>query len=257
MLEIKSIDLENSLFYGIHYHQEWLKETRNPKEEAKILQKILETGFIASKRNLQKILTEEEYENVEKYGYMDWNKLDYVSVTFSLKMTSIYEAEIVKKMPELSDRSKDYDNFIYHFYKKFPTIVLDLKLLEELQIRPLPYNKCIGEIQIKDKIPTSYFKGIMLPNILTCKKIEEIVTSEDLLDKSLTLIKENFLEWSEEEFMEKYYEEVILFENVLKFTHSSLKLFHTETGEPILSLEEILNRLRNLKNALHNRGFHL
>lgn len=240
--------MDEYLFYGIKAHQEMYLESRKPKEEAYILKKILETGFIASRKYLKEILTKNEYEFMERFSVMNWNDMDNVSITSSIKSNIIYGRSLLEMY---SDVEEDSTIFSYnHYIRKFPSIILNPLLLTELAMRLEPYRKHIGEIQIADKIPMKYFIGIALPNINLNFFLNRVIDSFDILNVFENKIKQDLIDISEEEFVQKYYQNVIIFENVLLEMGFNFKLYHTETGEEILSLNDEIEYVRNLKRKI-------
>lgn len=238
------IDLDKYLYYGVKVHQEMYYEDRKPQEEAYRVKKILETGFIASRKYLKEILTRSEYDIMKNFSCANWNGINNVSITATPKSKLIYDERDSGFME--NDNALAYN----HYIKKFPSIVLNPLLLKELHIRPEPYNKHIGEIQIEDKIPSTYFVGIMIPNILSESFLEEIIITSDHLDGALKMVKNDLLELTEEEFVYKYYKDAILFENVLKETNSTLPLYHTETGLSILQSNDMLDVVNKVKKKV-------
>lgn len=58
--------------------------------------------------------------------------------------------------------------------------------------------------------------------------------------------REDLLKLSKEEFVRKYYKKIMLFEEVLKETDSSLKLYYID-GRPILTSEERIEQVAKIK----------
>lgn len=85
-----------------------------------------------------------------------------------------------------------------------------------------------GEIQIEDKILDNYFVGIALPNVNLNSSLEKAVEASNM---TLSTMIQNLVNFSEEEFVNKYYQDVILLERILQKTGSSLNFYHAETGE--------------------------
>lgn len=242
--------MDEYLFYGIKAHQEMYLERRKPKEEAYILKKILETGFIASRKYLKEILSKNEYEFMEQFCVMNWNDMDNVSITSSLKSNIIYGRSLLGIYSDIEENSTTFS--YNHYIRKFPSIILNPLLLTELSMRPEPYRKHIGEVQIVDKIPMEYFVGIALPNINLNSFLSRVIDSFDILNVFENEIKLDFIDISEEEFVQKYYQDVIIFENVLHEMGFNLKLYHTESGEEILSSNDEIEYIRDLKRKIRH-----
>ncbi len=245
---MEKLKMDDYLFHSIRAHQEMYMEKRKPKEEAYLLKKTLEAGFIASRKYLREILTKNEYEFIERFTSMNWNGMNNVSIAYNHKST-LYGGSL----SEVHSDVEDSPAFAYnHYVKKFPSIILNSILLQELSMRPEPYKKHIGEIQIEDKIPMKYFVGIALPNIKLNFFLNRVINCFDVLTDFENKMKLDFMCTSVEEFIKNYYQEVILFEGVLQETGSNLKLYHTETGEEILSSSNEIEYVRDLKKKLNS-----
>lgn len=239
---MKKLNMDDYLFHGIKPYK-WKHFEEREQEEAEILRQILNDGFIGSRKYLREILSKEDYESLRKFKRTNWNGIDYVSIT-----------------PYLSKILKDYywldstdDEIAYNDYiRKYPSIILDSKLLTELSRNLHCYNTQPGEIQIKDKIPVDYFVGIMIPYIDLNSRFDRILTSsyhssDCGLPSWYDTAKQDLLELTTEKFVNKYYQVVILFERVLQETNFHLNLYHTETGRPILSSSEEMKFVEKVK----------
>lgn len=236
----KKLNIDDYLYHGINAY---FYEGYNSKieEESEILRTILNNKFILSRIFLKDILEKDKWEILELKRTVEYYvKENSVSIYFTRN------SRILDDFDRKYYLNPYWDNnhfFAYYSYKDKPSIILDTKLLKDL---PRIYSKWImpGEIQIENKIPDNYFVGIALPNINLNYLIEKAI---DDSDATLRGIKEDLSVLSEEEFVRKYYQDVILFEKVLQETGSNLRLYHTETGEEIMSQSDEIKYIKELK----------
>lgn len=237
---VKKLNMDDYLFHGIsaYFYDGYSSKI---EEESEIFRTILNTKFIGSRKYLEKILENDKRERLELVR----------SVRYYVKENSV--SIYFTRYSNIKDFSSYYsgsywDNnpfFAYYAYKNKPSIILNAKLLENL---PCIYSKwgMPGEIQIQDKIPIDYFVGIALSNINLNSSIDRAIESTDTTTKNTSWYLD-LMHLSEEEFVNKYYQDVILFERVLKETGYSLKLYHTETGEEIMSQNDEIEHIKVLK----------
>lgn len=158
---MEKLNVNQYLYHGI---QPWdsFFNCQKPTESIEILEKILNKGFLAPRKILKEILTDEEYKLLNIARGLNWNKDDYVSIVPTL------HPEIEGLHSVLEDYScldEDAIGFSYNFYvKQFPSIVLDSRLLQELKVNEKG-NRFIVEIQIEGKIPNDYFVAITFPKM--------------------------------------------------------------------------------------------
>lgn len=76
---MRKINLNQYFFHGMEPWDNFFNH-KKPKSSIEILEKILNTGYIASRRLLKEILSEEEYKLLDMTRGMNWNKNDYVSI---------------------------------------------------------------------------------------------------------------------------------------------------------------------------------
>ena len=253
---MEKIDLNQYLFHGL---EPWSSFFNNKKtiDSIEILQKILNTGFIASRNILKNILSEEEYRLLDMGRGMNWNKDNYVSIVPTIHP----EIEGIHSVLEDFDYlQEDFDGLAYNFYvKKFPSIVLDSKLLQELQVNKDQGPRFIGEIQIRDRISSNYFVGITLPEVPDFDLFFEYMNLVNSKSNGLSELEynswykeasEELFNLTEEEFVRKYYKTVMLFEKVLTKTDSNLKLYHADTGIQIPSSTEKMEEVEKIKKKL-------
>lgn len=243
---MEKLNMDDYLFHGISaYYQEGYSS--NIEEESEILNSILKTKYIASRQYLEDILDDNKREKLELIRTVEYYvKENSVSIYFT-------------RHTNVSDYASFYtssywDNnlyFAYYSYKNKPSIILNANLLEK---NSRIYSKWImsGEIQIKDKIPLQYFVGIALPNIKLNYFLNRTKNSFDIPTEFESQMKLDFMNLPVEEFVDTYYQEVILFERVLQETGIRLPLYHTETGERILSSSEEIEYVRGLKKTMRS-----
>ena len=243
---IENLKMDNYLFHSIKpYHlkiegSESIHE-KYIKYSCEIMKKILKTGAILPRNDLKKILTEEEYTIFEKDHHINWNKNNNVSISFH---------------PNKLDFNSD-ENAFETYVKRYPTFILNTELLNHLSICKHPYRKMIDEIQIEEKIPTSYIVGIALPNIYLEEHLHEMkeyikkpIKCEKNYPYYLDMMKEDLKKEKTEKFLKDYYLEVIILEEMLNEINSNLRLYHTLTGIPITSSNELLIKIKELQRQL-------
>jgi len=250
---MESLNLDQYLFHGIEsykssffYNGRYVKE----EEEARILKQILNTGFLASRKLLKDILSEEEYKLLVMLSDMNWNGEKYVSIVpTSYPQIGGIDSALDDSICQLEDsRRKTYNYYV----TEHASLVLDAKLLRELPVNHNPGPKMAGEIQIEEKIPSDYFIGVTLPELTrTDAFLNYLMTGDESIEIGYQSWYENaqvdILRLTEEEFVQKYYKKVILFEEVLKEANSNLKLYHTETGKPIMTSTERMEQIKKFK----------
>lgn len=253
---MEKIDLNQYLFHGL---EPWKCFFSNKKtiDSIEVLQKILNTGYIASRKLLKNIFPEEEYRLLDMGRGMNWNKDNYVSIvpTIHPEIEGIHSV-----LEDFVDLQENFDGLAYNFYvKKFPSIVLDSKLLQELQVNEDQGPRFIGEIQIRDRISSNYFVGVTLPEAPDFDLFYEYMNlvnstsngqSEVEYNQWYKEASEDLFKLTEEEFVRKYYKTVMLFEEVLRKTDSNLNLYHADTGIQIPSSTEKMEELAKIKKKL-------
>lgn len=253
---MEKINLNQYLFHGLEPWKNFFsyKKTIGSIE---ILQKILNTGFIASRNLLKDILSEEEYRLLDMGRGINWNKDNYVSIVPTLhpEIEGIHSV-----LEDFIDFQENFNGLAYNFYvKKYPSIILDTKLLQELKVNEDQGPRFIGEIQIRDRIPSNYFVGVTLPEVPNFDLFFEYMNL--INSTSIELSEVEYSPWyeeaskdlfhlTEEEFVRKYYKTVILFEEILEKTASNLKLYHVNTGIQIPSSTEKMEEVGKFKKKL-------
>lgn len=218
---MEKLNLNEYLFHGLEPWNNFFN-SRKTKESIEILEAVLNTGFIASRRLLKEILSEEEYKLLDTARVLNWNKDDWVSI-----VPTIYpEIEgIHSVLEDYPGNSEVYQGFAYNYYiKEYPSIILDSKLLKELEVNEDEGPRFIGEIQVRDRISSDYFVGVTLPKP---PEIDSFLEYIDLVNSPnggtfkaeynswYMDAKEDLLKLSKEEFVRKYYKKIMLFEEVL------------------------------------------
>lgn len=249
---MRKINLNQYFFHGMEPWDNFFNH-KKPKSSIEILEKILNTGYIASRRLLKEILSEEEYKLLDMTRGMNWNKNDYVSIGPTIHP----EIEGIRSVLEdYPNETEDWHGFAYnHYIKEYPSIILDSKLLKELEVNEDEGPRFIGEIQVRDRISSDYFVGVTLPKP---PEIDSFLEYIDLVNSPnggtfkaeyklwYEEAREDLLKLSKEEFVRKYYKKIMLFEEVLKETDSSLKLYYID-GRPILTSEERIEQVAKIK----------
>jgi len=238
---MSNINMKEYLFHAIKPYD--LNSNDKIKDETKILINIITSGAIFSRRNLKKILPQDEWNKLCKGHRMNWNKLDWVSIASKKESTIDF----------IDNYTVDFAMAGMHAFHehivKYPSIILNPTLLHDLTIADC-WNEEIscqnGEIQVKDKIPYDYFVGIALP---------DIYNSSEIIEKSNsgyynTYLYQKLKELDIDDFLNTYYKEVIPFEKALKSINSTLPIYHTETGKPILSCNQELEKLAEVKSMI-------
>lgn len=242
------LNMNDYLFHGIsaYFYEGYSSKL---EEESEILRTILNTKFIASRKYLESILESDKRDVLELTRSVRYYVKDNSVSIYRTRNSSTFDDF------SLAYYSNSYwDNnpyFAYNTYKNYPSIILNSKILTEL---PRIYSKWImpGEIQIEDKISIDYFVGISLPCITLDSSLDKIIKNFDTV-KPLDYfsydnrMKEDLIHLSEEEFVLKYYQDVILFERVLQETKSNLKLYHTESGYLVKSSEQEIEFVSKIK----------
>lgn len=240
------LEMDQYLFHGIFACS---TDPDISKMEAKILRNILHFQMIASREILKTILSEEEYRKIVMKPTTNWNGNSYVSISTHTNKVSLFPGHFSGKINH--EYYPAYDLYV----NLRPSIILNYKLLKELPICGNPVNNMPGEIQIKDKIPSDYFIGITCPYASSLdsfldyiwKKFHQKNEYEFLdYDKWYMAAEDDLFKMSEEEFTHKYYDKVILFEEVLKETDSNLKLYYLD-GRPVLSSIEKIEQVAKIK----------
>jgi len=246
---VEKLNVNQYLYHGI---QPWdcFFNCRKPKESVEILEKILNTGYLAPRKLLKKTLTEEEYKLLHTTRGMNWNKDDYVSIVSTLHPEIKGLHSVLEDYDSLSE---DATGFAYNFYvKQFPSIVLDAHLLQELKVNE-EGNRFIGEIQIEGTIPSDYFVALTLPKI---PKMNLFFQYIDSLDGRITKTQcqqwndeeiEDLFQLTAEEFVCKYYKHVIMLEEVLRKANSNLKVYCADTGILVPSSTEQIKETEKMK----------
>ncbi len=244
---IENLKIDNYLFHSIKpYHlkiesrEKISIHERHIKYSCEIMKRILETGAILPRNELKELLSKEEYAVFEKDHHINWNQ-DY-NVSISIHPNKLH-----------SDFGSGETAFEF-YTKRHPSFILNPDLLKDLPICQKPYCKMIDEIQIAERIPTSYIVGIALPNINLEEHLKEL---EDSIKHPikwmkkypyyLDMMKEDLKKEQAEKFLKDYYLEVIYLENMLKDLNSDLKLYHTLTGAPITPSNELLITVKSLQ----------
>ncbi len=253
---MERINLNQHLFHGLvpwksyFYHEKYI-------DSAEVLQKILNTGLIASNKILKDILSDEEYTLLNMKRVMTWNKDDYVSIvpTIHPEIEGIHSA-----LEDFTYLQEDSKGLAYNFYVKgYPSIVLDSKLLKELEVNEDQGPCMIDEIQIKDRIPSNYFVGVTLPDVPDFDSFFEYMNLVNSTGNGQSQVKykpwydeasEDLFSLTEEEFVCKYYKPVMSFEDVLRKTHSNLKLYNVDTGIQIPSSLDKMREVEKVKKKL-------
>ncbi len=246
---MEKLNLNEYLFHGIEPWKDILG-SKMLMDSIVIFQKILNTGYIASRNLLKETLSEEEYKLLDMSGRMNWNKDDWVSVVPTLhpEIEGIHSIlEDFEYLPE------DFHGLAYNFYvQEYPAIVLDARLLKELQVNGDSGPRFLGEIQVKEKISSEYFVGVTIPELIQTDAFLNWLLTDD---KNIKIgyhpwyekAQVDVFDLTEEEFVQKYYKAVILFEEVLKETSPRLKLYHSETGQPIVTSTERREQIEKFK----------
>ncbi len=239
--------MDQYLFHGIFACS--IERDTSPVE-AEIMKDILNFKIIASRKILKTLLSEEDYyKRIIRRPTGNWNGDTYVSISTHVNRLSLFPGHFSGKVNNECLSS-------YKLYIQFkPAMILDSKLLKELPVCKEPANNMPGEIQVKDKIAIDYFVGITLPYASPLDsffdyiwKVSHLKNDYELIDYNSWYMdaKEDLLKLSEEEFINKYYKRVMLFEEVLKETGSSLKLYYID-GRPILTSEERIEQIAKIK----------
>ena len=252
------LNLERCLFHGLRAYG-YRYTSLAKKKEAEKLKKITATGCIASRKNLKRILSSDEYNTICDVN-TNWNEDDYVSITpFHTKQKN-FPAHRNGECVSTWDNS--YNIYVAHH----PAIILNSTLLENLSIRSNPNDNMLGEIQVKDKIPAEYFIGISLPGISNfdrclnasiariCAKNQERPTNwENWYDEYYQEIHYEMRENTPEQMAKKWYETLFIFEDALKSLSSPLKLYEEGTGKQIIfsdKMEEIEKMKKKVMSLL-------
>ena len=137
---MRKLDLHSVLFHGFAH---FLTDKRF-ELSLKRLDQILKSGAILSRNEQKKVLPTLGF-TPEAYCKILWNGEDYIS--------------ICKKSDE--DNPEYNTNSFFEFIGEYGIgLILDKKLLNELEIR---LSNCDdGEIQVKDKIDSKYFLGVLV-----------------------------------------------------------------------------------------------
>lgn len=111
---MEKLNLNKYLFHGM---ESWdnSSDGRKSMESIEILEKILNTGFIASRRLLKEILSEEEYKLLEKSHGINWNKNDWISIVPTLHPEIEGIHSVLEDYP---GNSEDCLGFAYNWYVK-------------------------------------------------------------------------------------------------------------------------------------------
>ncbi len=238
--------MDQYLFHGIFA---CAPERDTSNMEAEIIKSILNSKMIASRELLKTLLTEEEYKRIVMTPTENWNGDTHVSVSAHISKVTSFPGHFSGKINHECTPA-------YTLYIKFkPAIILNCRLLGELPVCQNPVNNMPGEIQIKDKVPSEYFEGILLPYGGSLDLFLDYIWKKhhpknewEILDyyRWYTDAEEDLFQLSEEEFVRKYYQKVMLFEEVLKETNSNLKLYQID-GSPILTSTKRLDQIEKLK----------
>lgn len=237
-----NINMKEYLFHAIKPYE--LNSNDKIKDEIKNLINIITSGAIFSRRNLKKILSEDEWNKLCKGHRMNWNKLDWVSIA-SKKDSTINFIDNYTVDFAMAGMHAFHEHIV-----KYPSIILNPMLLQDLTIADCWDEEIScqnGEIQVKDKIPCDYFVGIALPNVYDSSEIIDKSTSEYSMYKYLY---QKLKELNIEDFLNIYYEDAILFEKALKDINSTLPVYHIETGKAILPCNQELEKLTEVKRMI-------
>lgn len=238
-----NINIKKYLFHAIRPYEFNLNYSEKMKEEIKILLNIITSGAIFSRRNLKEILSEEEWNRLDKGHWINWNKFDWVSIASKDDCTINY----------LDNYTDNFATGMHAFHEhilKYPSIILNSTLLSDLTIsgccdKEISCQK--GEIQVKDKIPCDYFIGVALPNIYDNSEILKKFNSENSIYYLLSM---ELRRLDIEDFLSINYEKAISFEKALKSINSTLPIYHIETGNPILPYNQELEKLAEVKRII-------
>lgn len=159
-LNMKSIDLEQVLFHGLAHILSPHKEEKSLSR----LDRILKCGAILS-RNYQELMLSELGLEQNKYAKIVWNGEDYIS--------------ICRKQGSKPDRTSEAFS---EFVESGISIILDSKILDDAELRVDKIQE--GEVQIKDTIPSSYFKGI---SVLFMSDKQTIERTQSFIDRGMSL----------------------------------------------------------------------
>lgn len=137
---MEKIDLHSVLFHGLAH----FLEDKRFDLSLKRLEQILKSGAILSRNEQKKILPTLGF-TPEDYCKILWNGEDYISICRKSNDDN----------PEYNTKS------FFQFIGEYGIgLILDKRLLNELKIR---LSNCDdGEIQVKDKIDSKYFLGVLV-----------------------------------------------------------------------------------------------
>lgn len=206
---MKQINLDNVFFHGI---DRW-KYGMSRENELAQLNLILSSGALLSRNEQMKLYGEAFESKLEKYkNYTNYNGLDFVS--------------ICKKYSSNNRFSEAYKLFVEHSI----SIIISPEVLS-LQTNISHSRLEDGEIQIKDRIPKKYFIGIAIDKYT----LEDLI--EYLISKQLT--QDEILQELENEDRNNLVNEI---RNLLKNNGYNLPIYQLSSGNPILTLEEVLEK---------------
>lgn len=204
------INLDKVLFHGLAHRDDSIED---PKYDAlKHLDSVLKTKSILSRKKQKEILELSKY----AYQFLLKNGNDYVCVC---------KRKGKNKLIKCSEA-------FYEFVESGISLILDTKLLEELEVREQSFQD--GEIQIRDEIPLKYLVGIAI----NCSSDESCI---------------KFYKKSIKKGLDRKY-----IEEDLKHTHSileevqqtlkrnkceNIKIYSILDGKIITNIDNILNEL--------------
>lgn len=219
------------------------------RDSSKMLKEVLDTGYILPRCDLKKFLPDNDYKTLKRNKSANWNGRNRVSICEHIgKTTNLYDRVYNES---IHDIFMD-DEFAFNLYiVQYPSLILDSKLLNELKVCLNPERVMIGEIQIEEKIPIDYVVGVALPNVKLIKDLPDIIRtivfSKKCTNINNRLMADDLINMNEEDFVKKYYYNVIRFEQILRVTNSNLKLYNTLTGVQVISSSDMVDCVKQIK----------
>lgn len=157
---MKSVDLEQVLFHGLAHY---FTRHREDKSIAR-LDNILKCGAILS-RNYQELMLTELGLEQNKYAKVGLNGEDFISICRKQGCRPEHSSEAFSEFVETGI-----------------SIIIDSKILDDAELRI--DNIQDGEVQIKDSIPSSYFKGI---SVLFMSDKQTIERTQSFIDRGMSI----------------------------------------------------------------------
>lgn len=212
---MEKIDLHNSLFHGLAH---FLADKRFDLS-LKRLDQILKCGAILSRNEQKKILPTLGF-SFEDYCKILWNGEDYIS--------------ICKKSN--GNNKEDNTEAFFEFLEGGIGLILDKKLLKELETKSSHCQD--GEIQVKNKIDSKYFLGVLVRDMSDDFFIHYLEDWPPILEEDIT-----------EHFIQINKIRKVLQQN----GYDNLPIYSSIDGCIITNAKTIMSKLQQRNNQLNNK----